>query len=94
EAWGSDHESWEKLLESRDPPDEERAKADLLAFNERMVEEYFRVVRNTVKQAAPKNLYLGPRFAWMNPMVVLIAARYCDVLSFNLYRGDVRGFEL
>ena len=43
---------------------------------------------------APKNLYLGCRFAWANDRAVRAAARYCDVISFNLYRDSVADFRL
>ncbi len=84
-AWGTDHASWDALLASRHPPDAKRAGADLRAFNDRFCEHYFATVRDALKLAAPNQLYLGCRFAWSNPRAVAIAARYCDVVSFNKY---------
>ncbi len=93
-AWGTNHASWESLLQCREAPDKERAHEDLAAFFERMAEEYFRTCREEVKAAAPNTLYLGCRIHNPNPRVVRVAARYCDVVSFNCYRYDVRTFDL
>jgi len=94
-AWGTAHASWEALLEDRKPsPENGRAEDDLRAFNARIVEAYFRTIRDAVKAVAPNNLYLGCRFGGdENAQVVGIAAKYCDVVSYNLYREDVSGFK-
>lgn len=49
-------------------------------------EQYFRVVQAGLKQADPNHLYLGCRFAGYSPEVLAEAAKYSDVLSFNVYR--------
>jgi hypothetical protein len=94
-AWGSGYGSWEALLEERKPPSADGpAVTDLRAFNARTVETYFRTVRDAVKEVAPNNLYLGCRFGGdENAQVVGVAAKYCDVVSYNLYREDVSGFK-
>ena len=94
DAWDTSHESWLALAESRTPPDERKAKEDLAAFYTKIAEAYFRHCRDAVKQVAPDNLYLGCRFAWVNERGVQAAAKYCDVIGYNLYRDDVAGFEL
>jgi hypothetical protein len=93
-AWGVAHDSWEVLAESRTPPDDKKAGEDLGAFYTRIAEEYFRVCREAVKQVAPNNLYLGCRFAWVNDRGARAAAKYCDVIGYNLYRDDVADFKL
>jgi hypothetical protein len=93
-AWGTPHASWEALLAHRGAPDAGRAREDLLRFNDRTAEHYFRTVRAAVKEAAPNQLYLGCRFAWMNPRVVEIAAAVCDVVSFNVYQKPPADFVL
>lgn len=85
-AWQAKHGSWEAWAACKDVPKAKAAREDLAAFDERLVEEYFRVCRAAVKKAAPKQLYLGCRFAWSNPRVVALAAKHCDVLSFNIYK--------
>lgn len=94
QAWGTDHDSWATLLESRTPPDKNKAEDDLGAFYMEIAEEYFRNCRQAVKQVAPHNLYLGCRFAWANNRAVQAAAKYCDVISYNPYRDDVSDFKL
>lgn len=93
-AWGTGHASWDALLAHCAPPAGKGAETDLLAFNDRIVTRYFRTCRDVVKSFAPNQLYLGCRFAWSNPRVVKLAADYCDVLSFNLYRRTVAEFRL
>ncbi|UCC68003.1 MAG: beta-agarase [Armatimonadota bacterium] len=93
-AWGTGHGSWETLLECREGPDAQKAHDDLAAFYEGMAEEYFRVCREEVKAASPEGLYLGCRMHQINPRAARVAARYCDVLSINCYRYDVRTMPL
>ncbi len=94
-AWGTRHDSWEALAEHREaPPIQEQARPDLEAFATRLADQYFQVCREAVRQTAPHTLYLGCRFAWVNDRAIRSAARYCDVLSFNLYRDSVAEFRL
>jgi type 1 glutamine amidotransferase len=83
-AWGTQHESWDALLESREAPDRTKARADLTAFYSRAAEQYFRTVRDAIKAVAPNQLYLGCRFAWVNERAAIAAGKYCDVVSYNL----------
>jgi hypothetical protein len=92
-TWGCHHASWEALIESREAPDKNRARGDLEAFYTRTAEQYFRTVRDAIKAVAPGQLYLGCRFAWVNPRAAAAAARYCDVVSYNLYRPNVADFQ-
>ena len=91
-VWQTKHASWEALQDSREAPDVKKAASDLTVFYSRMAEEYFRGVREAIKQAAPNQLYLGCRFAWVNPRAAAAAAKYCDVVSYNLYRRSVADF--
>lgn len=91
-TWGTDHGSWDALLQSRDAPPTETARDEMTALTALIAERYFSVIRDAVKAVAPGQLYLGCRFAWANPVAVEAAARYCDVVSYNLYRRDVRDF--
>lgn len=92
-AWGAGHASWEALAASREAPDKSKAMPDLTAFYRRTADAYFRQVRDAIKQVAPRQLYLGCRFAWANPLATAAAADHCDVVSFNLYQKDVAGFR-
>ncbi len=92
-AWGTTHTSWDALLETRNAPDERKARADLTAFYTRSAETYFRTVRDAIKAVAPNQLYLGCRFAWVNDLADLAAGKYCDVISYNLYQRSVAEFK-
>ncbi|HTL52966.1 MAG TPA: beta-galactosidase, partial [Planctomycetota bacterium] len=97
EAWNTSHASWDALLESRDLPAKDKltaaAKADLGAFYTKFAEKYFQVCRDTLKATAPKQLYLGCRFAWVNDRAAAAAAKYCDVISYNLYHKSIADFK-
>lgn len=93
-TWGTTYASWDALLEGRARPDLAKARVDLAAFSTRTAEQYFRVCREAVKEVAPDQLYLGCRFAWVNERAVLAAAKFCDVVSFNLYRDSIADFRL
>jgi len=93
-AWGTDHASWAALLESTEPPDVRRAGPDLLGFNRRIYDTYYRTVKEELRAHAPDKLYLGSRFAWQNDEVVRASARYCDVVSMNKYDVSVAGLRL
>jgi hypothetical protein len=92
-VWGTQHASWEALLASRIAPDKSRARADLTAFYTKTAETYFRTVRDEIKAVAPNQLYLGCRFAWGNDLAAIAAGKYCDVVSYNLYRRSIAEFK-
>lgn len=94
QAWATQYTSWEALLQSRTAPDRSKAYEDLASFYTKTAEQYFRACREAVKEVAPNNLYLGCRFAWVNDRAALAAAKYCDVISYNLYWREVAGFRL
>lgn len=93
-SWGMNHESWDALLQSTAPPDQQKARDDLLAFYTKTAEQYFRTCAEAIEQVATNKLYLGCRFAWDNDSAVRAAAKYCDVVSFNRYRTSVADFQL
>ena len=92
-AWGTAHESWDALLESREAPDKAKAGDDLRAFYTKFAETYFRTIRDALKAVAPHQLYAGCRFAWVNNIAAEAAGKYCDIVSYNLYRRDVADFK-
>ena len=93
-AWDTRHVSWEALLQSREAPDREKARGDLTAFYTRTAETYFRTIDEELAAAAPGQLYLGCRFAWVNDLAVRAAIEFCDVVSFNKYNYGVEEIEL
>ena len=92
-AWGTTNASWDEILASRAAPDPARARDDLTAFYARLAETYFRTVRDTIKAVAPDHLYLGCRFAWVNDAAARAAGKYCDVVSYNVYRRSLADFK-
>ena len=67
---------------------------ELCAFARLFEETYFSTVRAAVKKHAPNRLYLGCRFlARRADAVWRTAARFCDVMSVNVYR-DVPSVDL
>ncbi|MCW5553634.1 MAG: beta-agarase [Verrucomicrobiae bacterium] len=92
-TWGTCHASWDALLANRGSPDEEKARTDLTAFYTKTAETYFRTVREVIKAVAPNQLYLGCRFAWVDDLADLAAGKYCDVISYNLYKHSVADFH-
>ncbi|MBL9136632.1 MAG: beta-galactosidase [Verrucomicrobiales bacterium] len=90
--WGTDYQDWEAVRVGRTSPDRERARDDLEAFYSRTAETYFRTVRDAIRAVAPGQLYLGCRFAWVNARAAAAAAKFCDVVSYNIYRRGVDDF--
>ena len=91
--WGTSYNSWDEMLESRTVPDKDKAREDLVEFYVKLAETYFRTVRNTIKSVAPHQLYLGCRFAGGNDYVAKEAAKYCDVVSYNIYGRSVAHYK-
>jgi hypothetical protein len=93
DQWGTSHDSWDALLESRTPPARDRARKELEAFDTRIADQYFKTIRDAIHEVAPGQLYLGCRFAWVNPRAAASAARFCDVVSYNIYRLRADDFQ-
>ena len=93
--WRTSYRDWDEFLSVTKTPDPQAAKADLEAFTAEIAETYYRIIREELKRAAPGKLYLGCRWAGGAPdFTVRAAAKYCDVLSYNIYRRHLRGFKL
>ncbi|MFC1713070.1 beta-agarase [Candidatus Poribacteria bacterium] len=94
QVWGTEHASWDALLQNREEPDRKKAYDDLAAFYTKSAEIYFKTCRDAVKEVAPNNLYLGCRFSAVNDRAVAASAKYCDVISYNFYRPAVENVRL
>jgi hypothetical protein len=68
----------------------------MLDFYRHLLDTYFRKCRQAFKTAAPNKLYLGSRIHddAMRREVASAAAKYCDVVSFNVYEKDVDRFNI
>ncbi len=93
-TWGTDHASWDALLESQDTPDKKKAWDDLTAFYTKIAETYFRIIRDEIKKASPNQMYMGCRFAWVNNRAARAAAKYCDIVCYNRYSYSVADHRL
>ncbi|MEL6312034.1 MAG: beta-galactosidase, partial [Pseudomonadota bacterium] len=91
ELLGTEFDSWEGVMANRASVALKPIEGDVDRFYEAMCHEFFRICREEVKRLAPNQLYLGARFHVSNPMVLRAAAKYCDVLSYNLYRDGIEG---
>ena len=94
EVWGTQYATWEALLQSQQAPDKDRAKSDLAAFYTKIAEAYFDTIRQELKKVAPRQLYMGCRFAWVNDRAARAAAKFCDAVSYNRYSYSVEDLRL
>ncbi|MFA5193386.1 MAG: beta-agarase [Verrucomicrobiia bacterium] len=92
-AWKTSYGDWNALLQAQQKPPT-GAKDDCVAFTAAMTEAYFKNIRDEFKAVAPNTLYLGCRFAGSTKAAVQIGAKYCDVISYNLYRHTLDDFKL
>ena len=92
-AWKTSYSDWDALLQSQQKPPA-GAKEDCIAFTAAITEAYFKNIRDEFKAVAPNTLYLGCRFAGSTKAAVQIGARYCDIISYNLYRHTLDDFKL
>lgn len=98
-AWGIELQAWELMedpgfqapLPSAEFPAIEQ---DMQAFLRLYAETYFKTIADSLDWHAPNHLLLGGRFASSIPEAVSACARFCDVLSFNLYtREPQQGYD-
>src|SRR5690606_13865218 len=99
QRWGRGFASWEALAAPLAPqqlPDGRRPEVaeDLAAFLSLHADRYFSQGKQALDRHDPGSLYLGPRFASRTPEALAACARWCDVVSFNLYLPTIDvGFE-
>ncbi|NGM60862.1 hypothetical protein G5B30_02910 [Sphingobacterium sp. SGG-5] len=92
-VWKSTYKSWDELLATQQEPPEGSIK-DCAAFSAVLIEEYFKNIGTVMQQVAPGKLYLGCRYVTVNEKVLQIAAKYCDVLTFDLFWDSLADFKL
>ncbi|GGZ87476.1 hypothetical protein [Algibacter mikhailovii] len=93
-AWKTGYKSWNELLNSKQKAKGKVAFSDLLDFEKIVVDLYYKTCKEVIEEKAPNKLYLGSRLHnhyYPNNLshqkwIVPIAAKYCDVISFNRYR--------
>jgi hypothetical protein len=97
-AWGVDVTSWDILRQDRltlsnSTLARSAVSADLSEFTARYADAYFRTVAAAIRRHDPDHLYLGSRFQERTPEAIEACARYCDVVSFNIYDREISGEE-
>mgnify|MGYP001173267079 CR=1 FL=1 len=89
-AWDSSYKSWQDVLNSTQVPKSKKAKDDLKKFSTEFVERFFKICRDAIKKHSPKTMYLGSRLYcgsdYFRPYLNKSAAKFCDVVSYNLYQ--------
>ena len=87
EAWKFDYKDWDDFLSNTDfkTSDTPAFSEDMDSFEKIFAEKYFSACRNAVKKISPGTLYISCRFAWRNPIPVIVASKICDVVAMNLY---------
>ncbi|OUS75699.1 hypothetical protein B1748_16495 [Paenibacillus sp. MY03] len=92
--WGTSFASFDALGKPYQPAElSEGMLPDYSTMLSLLADEYFRIVDKAVSAKLPDTLYLGSRFAeWgTSEEVQKAAAKYVDVISFNVYKEDVEG---
>ena len=91
QQWLSKFAGWKDFLDATELPDQ--AAGDTETFDLHILDRYYSICREEVKKAAPNKLYLGSRLHChyypddqSEVELIKIAARYCDVVTFNRYR--------
>jgi hypothetical protein len=92
--WGTEYADWKAFLTVCRRPGAGAAE-DLTAFTLEIADAYFKNIREEFKAAAPDKLYMGCRFAGRGPeFAVRVAARHCDLVSYNIYAKHLDDFKL
>lgn len=73
------------ILSERGKTAETAEEADLRALGQAFAEQYYSTVRAAIKTVAPELLYLGDRNDKRNPETFKAAAKFCDVITVNVY---------
>ncbi|RDS79112.1 beta-agarase [Dyella monticola] len=89
-AWGIALTDWSALNATNFSAPEPNAAhpaiaEDYSAWLRRYADQYFSLVAAAIHRHDPHHLFLGGRFAVNTPEAVASCARYCDVISFNVY---------
>jgi hypothetical protein len=104
-AWNSTYKNWMELAMTTQAP--EPLPDDFRIFDKQIIDLYYKTCREEVKRVTPDKLYLGSRLHYhyyhddpydivrtTSAPVIRIAAKYCDVISFNRYNFSVNDLIL
>ncbi len=97
ESWKTEYADWDGLLQSVVVPASEGYKADAAVFFKKVVDQYFRLARDSIKSVAPHRLYLGTRFIStdaVRPVLREASQEFGDVLTVNIYSHSAANFPV
>jgi hypothetical protein len=89
-SWNTSYSSWTDFLNKQWLPRGTYTagmKTDFSSFITKLAEKYYSQVDTALGAAGLRSLYLGSRFDDFTPEVANAAAKYVDVVSFNIYRS-------
>ena len=95
QEWSSNYENFKDINDQIDIKNQ-KVRSDLKDFFEFYVDYYFKTVDREFRKVFPNHLYLGCRLyekTHGNKIVRKIAAKYCDVLSYNVYKYSLTDFD-
>lgn len=90
--WKTKYRNWNELENPIVLNDENIPWGIANEFYRMSAGQYYKTVQAFIKQNAPNLLYLGSRLNGEFPIPASEAAKYVDVISYNLYRTDVSDF--
>lgn len=88
-AWNISLANWDDPVTLTGKQLNDAARIDCSAFLTAMAQRYFSVISAAMKKHAPGQLYLGCRFSVRPREVVNVSAKFCDVVSFNIYNDTI-----
>lgn len=90
-AWGTNYPSLASFNNPTDFPTNINAALanDLDLFILKFSAQYFNTIRAEIRKQDTHHLYLGCRFGNYSQSIMSMAAKYADVLSFNVYADTV-----
>ena len=93
QAWGTNFEDFETVRQQEGLMQQKAFVADMETYHILFTEAYFSKSAQAVQKHYPGHLFLGSRFNKWSTEVTRAASKYCDVISFNLYRNSVADFS-
>lgn len=93
QAWGTDFKQFEAIRNQEGLISNDAFVADMNTYHTLFTEAYFMKSARAVQKHFPGHLFLGSRFNTWSPQATKAASKYCDVISFNLYRNSVASFN-
>lgn len=96
-AWNSNFDGFDLINDESIGVYSRVFKEDLQDYFVFFVDTYYNTVHQKLKEIFPNHLYLGSRIhgrAKTNRLLHQVAAKYCDVISFNIYEFSVKDFSI